>query len=172
MKILKFKILKNKWVRVLLAVLAALLLLYAAVVAKLTWDGYQKQAARQAAIDAFQESIEKPFREDTYGGKTPEETWAMFLSALKQGNLELASKYYDVEHQTEARKWLEGLRKNRELDGTIKEMETIHKSTEKSISTNKSYYYYYYYDTEFKQTLSSPVVFYLNPYTKVWKIVW
>jgi len=32
--------------------------------------------------------------EDTYGGKTPEETLNLFIEALKKEDLELASKYF------------------------------------------------------------------------------
>lgn len=39
---------------------------------------------------------------DTYGGKTPEETFDLFLYALKKGDTELASKYYVLEKQKAA----------------------------------------------------------------------
>lgn len=38
---------------------------------------------------------------DIYGGKTPEETYNMFVSALKQGDAELASKYFVLGRQGE-----------------------------------------------------------------------
>ncbi|NOY35626.1 MAG: hypothetical protein GXP44_01750 [bacterium] len=161
------KILKNKWARAIIVILGVLLAVYLAVVAKLTWDGYQKQAA----IDRFQESIEKPFREDTYGGKTPEETWAMFLDALKKEDFALASKYYDVEHQTEARKKLEELKREKKFSSWIKEIKTLEKD-DNAYQGDRAYYSYKYYDEETRQYLWSDVVFYLNPYTKVWKIIW
>ena len=36
---------------------------------------------------------------DTYGGDTPEETLELFISALKAGDIELASKYFMVEER-------------------------------------------------------------------------
>ncbi len=164
------KILKNKWVRAVIIILGVLLIVYLAVVVKLVWNSHQKQAA----IDRFQESIEKPFREDTYGGKTQEETWAMFLDALKKEDFALASKYYDVEHQTEVRKWLEGLKQKGELNQTIKEMEGLRKSNNQPLSggLEKVYYSYSFFSKKYQQELTGRVVFYLNPYTKVWKIVW
>ena len=42
----------------------------------------------------LQDQWEKPYREDTYGGKTPEETYDMFLDALRKGDTTLASKYF------------------------------------------------------------------------------
>lgn len=53
---------------------------------------YKKTAAFVAAGEA-------PFREDKYGGKTPEETWAMYVDAVKKMDIELASKFVDVGHQ-------------------------------------------------------------------------
>lgn len=53
------------------------------------WMGYKWEKQ----TEEFQLALSKPYREDTYGGKTPEETWGMFLDALKKGDVELASKY-------------------------------------------------------------------------------
>lgn len=38
---------------------------------------------------------------DTYGGETPEETWALFLDALKKQDFELASKYFVTDKQAD-----------------------------------------------------------------------
>ena len=46
--------------------------------------------------------LEKQYAEDTYGGKTPEETLQLFVDALKAGDIDLASKYFVVEKQTES----------------------------------------------------------------------
>ena len=50
--------------------------------------------------------LEKQYAEDTYGGKTPEETLQLFIDALKAGDIELASKYFVVEKQKEQREFL------------------------------------------------------------------
>ena len=52
------------------------------------WSGY----GWEKKTEEFQMALSKPYREDTYGGKTPEETWGLFLDALKKGDVELASK--------------------------------------------------------------------------------
>lgn len=39
--------------------------------------------------------------EDVYGGKTPEETLKLFIQALKEENIELASKYFALETNTQ-----------------------------------------------------------------------
>ena len=65
---------------------------------------------------------------------------------------------------------LEIIEEMKKVGERIKELETLEKSERQSLSKDQKYYFYDYYDEEYKQTLSSPVVFYLNPYTKVWKI--
>jgi hypothetical protein len=51
------------------------------------------------AARALQSEIEKLYRNDKYGGKTPEETFDMFIAALEKGDIELASKYFVIEKQ-------------------------------------------------------------------------
>lgn len=43
---------------------------------------------------------------DTFGGRTPQETLDMFISAVEKGDYELASKYFVIEKQAE---WKEDL---------------------------------------------------------------
>jgi hypothetical protein len=52
-------------------------------------------AEKEKAEKAMQyvESVQQKLREDTYGGKTPEETIAMFADALEKGDVDLAIKY-------------------------------------------------------------------------------
>lgn len=50
--------------------------------------------------------LEAAYRADTYGGKTPEETLDLEIKALKENNLELAYKYYEVLEQEKAKKGL------------------------------------------------------------------
>lgn len=163
---------KNKIIKKVLIVvfipLAIFLLLVIYTAGKNIWAGYKWQKV----ADNFQESLEKPYKEDTYGGKTPEETWKMFLNALRVGDIELAIKYYEVGR-------IEGVpidklytkKQNGQLQKWINELETLQKDEEQSISEERVYYFYNYFNEKYGQTLSSPVVFYFNPYTKVWKIV-
>ena len=122
------------------------------------------------SVERFQGALEEPYKNDTYGGKTPEETWAMFLDALKKGDIDLASKYYAVNKQEIMRNKLNSKKQNGQIQEWIKELETLEKDEQQPLSKEKSYYFYNYFNEEFQQVLSSPVIFYLNPYTKVWKI--
>jgi hypothetical protein len=47
------------------------------------------------------EALRAQYKNDTYGGATPEETLQMFIKAFKSGDIELASKYFIPEKQSE-----------------------------------------------------------------------
>ncbi len=69
------------------------------------------------------EKLSEPYYNDTYGGKTPEETYDLFIDALKKGDVELASKYFEVSSQEEWRKTLATYEKSGSLDDLINELE-------------------------------------------------
>ncbi len=56
----------------------------------------QNQISNQyiASQEAQQAALEAQYKNDPYGGATPEETLSLFVAALKAGNLENASNYY------------------------------------------------------------------------------
>lgn len=140
------------------------------VAAKITLDQRREQREFDRKTKEFQAALEKPYREDVYGGKTPEQTWGLFLDALRKGDIDLASKYFVVDKREEYKKILKRSKKDNELNSWIKEMEKLRKSNKESLE-NQSNYYYDYFDKEYNQSLSNSVVFYLNPHTKVWKIL-
>src|SRR3989344_4665014 len=49
------------------------------------------------------EDLKKLYEADTYGGKTPEETLALFIDALKKGDTDLAAKYVWIDDQEKVR---------------------------------------------------------------------
>lgn len=122
------------------------------------------------SVERFQGALEEPYKKDTYGGKTPEETWAMFLDALKKEDIDLAIKYYAVGRTGVPIDEIYTKKQNGQLGEWIHELEGLKKSSREPLE-GEANYYYDYFNEEFQQTLSSPVIFYLNPYTKVWKIV-
>jgi hypothetical protein len=65
-----------------------------------------EQAARKGIFDiekyrAAEREYVAAMTADTYGGKTPEETLQLFIDALKAGDIELASKYFALETNTQ-----------------------------------------------------------------------
>lgn len=59
---------------------------------------------------------EEALKNDKDGGKTPEETFDLFLTALKKGDIELASRYYELPSQP---KVLESLKDELEKNGSL-----------------------------------------------------
>lgn len=62
------------------------------------WKIYFSKEARDiAAFREYQQQVEDAYRNDTYGGATPEETLRLFVEALKKEDIELASKYFALD---------------------------------------------------------------------------
>lgn len=59
---------------------------------------------------------------DIHGGKTPEETYELFVSALKQENIELASKYFVLGKQDEKLEEFEKIKEKGELQKYIEDL--------------------------------------------------
>ena len=66
--------------------------------------------------------MERPYREDAYGGVTPEATYALFIAALKQGDIDLASKYFSPKRQAEWLKNLQQISKEKKLPSMIEDL--------------------------------------------------
>ena len=86
----------------------------------------------QRAAQSLKDQLEKQYAQDKYGGKTPEETYGMFISALEQNDVSLASKYFVLEKQGQWSKTLEEYKNAgliseflQELKDTEKEWKTI-----------------------------------------------
>lgn len=86
----------------------------------------------------LQDQWEKPYREDKYGGKTPEETYDLFLDALRKGDTTLASKYFIIEKQDDWYKTLNEYKKEGIISSLIKELENTKKIWHKSEKSNET----------------------------------
>ncbi|MDO8585306.1 MAG: hypothetical protein Q7R85_04295 [bacterium] len=54
------------------------------------------------------------FRNDTYGGATPEETLKLFVAALREGDVEKASLYFMPDDRGSREKWVKALTSDKE----------------------------------------------------------
>ena len=70
------------------------------------------QKLLQRSVDQYAKEI----KADKYGGKTPEETYAMFVEALKKEDIDLAVKYFVKGEQSEYKKMFEDIKKNGKWD--------------------------------------------------------
>ena len=75
---------------------------------------YSREVEKSALeLPAKLEAYKKAREADIYGGKTPEETLQMFIEALENRDLELASKYFAIDNDSVERdsEHLENLKK-------------------------------------------------------------
>lgn len=76
------------------------------------------------------EKMEDQYKNDRYGGKTPEETFDLFIEALKKEDVELASKYFVIPKQEGWKSTLEQYKTKGLLASFIDELNNNRKSWE------------------------------------------
>lgn len=89
----------------LVIAIAVLLIFYLGAEAGYQTKYYLERWENHKVIDAFSLQIQNLFKDDTYGGKTPEETFNMFVSALKAGDVDTATKYIVLDPERRATYW-------------------------------------------------------------------
>ncbi|MCR4283757.1 MAG: hypothetical protein NUV64_00360 [Parcubacteria group bacterium] len=124
----------------------------------------------------FQNALEQPYKDDIYGGKTPEETWAMYMGALKEGDIELASRYHRVGDQEKERQFLQEAKKDDTLKVYLGELSApLQKDTSLPdfilADKTRAHYFYMVKEPGTDDMIKNRIEFYLNPYTKIWKII-
>lgn len=77
----------------------------------------------QKLLEEVLKEQERNYQEDIYGGKTPEETYNLFLEALKKEDINLAIKYFLFEKQEEYKKLLEKIKNNGQWEIMLKDLE-------------------------------------------------
>jgi len=105
--------------------------------------------------------IEKQYAEDFYGGDTPEETLALFISALKAGDTDLAAKYFVLDAQAQ---WREDLAVMKEKGFLVEMVKDLNKTSTK-IDGDTAFF------TLTNQDMpESQLVMHKNPLNNRWKI--
>lgn len=141
------------------------------------WNGYFSPEAKyvrgieksMAELPGKIEAYKMAMEADTYGGKTPEETLAMFISALQKGDIELASKYFVLDDDTAMpdAAWIEGLKKAKNEDRLESLADTLSRAKPGS-SFMKGYYGFEVLNSEGVVDIFIGMQF--NEFSKVWKI--
>ena len=127
----------------------------------------QTQENYQKYLD-WEKNYEKAMSEDTYGGKTPEETLQMFIEALKNEDIELASKYFMLRSDGSADpKWTEGLEKTKQA-GKLQELVDLLLKAKPAGSVMEGYFGFEIRSA--KNGLLSDINMRFNKYSSVWKI--
>ncbi len=148
-----------------------------------------KLERQQVAYDKMVQAEIDKYKQDFDGGKTPEETLDLFLVALKAGDIDKASRYYEISVQGKALASLkEELRKQGNLEQGINyTTEVYKKGTKKCNEKGDGCTFRYEYVTEKDETVnfgkSGDKLFVpagsrsskftdvgINRYTEIWKI--
>lgn len=93
------------------------------------WPLYQSWRIGHA-YRMFEQGFLGILKEDTYGGKTPQETYEMFVGALKKGDLEEAGKYFYWEYQIIKQEKFEKMRDENKLEEYITNLPKWEEMTE------------------------------------------
>ena len=130
-------------------------------------DTYKTQKALKQYEQALDEYYQK-FAEDTYGGKTPQETLNMFIEALEKGDIDLAAKYFAMDDNLSRKKWEDGL-KQAQQEGRIGQIvEELKRAQSNNKEDSPNYYQFAVFNENrmVKQTIEME----FNQYSGVWKI--
>lgn len=128
----------------------------------------QTQENYQKYLD-WQKNFETAMKNDTYGGKTPEETLKMFIDALKKDDVELASKYFALDENGDInQKWAKGLQDTKEA-GKFQELASLLSKAvpaKEDITSMEDFKFRVYEGGILKAYINMQ----LNKYSGVWKI--
>ena len=148
------------------------------------WNGYLSSEAKSRRQMEKQYEVymewEKRYldalKQDTYGGKTPEETLKMFIDALKKEDIELASKYFALdtnensENYLTRKEWEETLERAKK-EGMLREIiNTVLRAipTENQELLGNTFWFSVYDDRGNVELL---IELSRNSQSKVWKII-
>lgn len=112
----------NKKVKLILIILGIMIVIwysFVGVVKYMNWRWYEGMKNEAVKFEKEMEEREAKIMSDTYGGKTPQETLALFITAVEDGDYALASKYFVVERQGE---WEDNLSEVKNLDFLIDDL--------------------------------------------------
>jgi len=133
-----------------------------------TIDTYKTQKAIEQFYQGLDEYYQK-FAEDTYGGKTPQETLNMFIEALEKGDIDLAAKYFAMDDNLSRKMWEDGLRAQAE-SGKIQELINIAKQFKPASKQSGVTSTYEFVIIEDNGMVEYSVEMEFNQYSGVWKI--
>ena len=170
---LKPKRTKWKFALVFIFIIAVILLLYGFFVQYLS--PYARETRRlQQGYEKYLEwerGFKKAMQEDTYGGKTPQETLNLFIEALRKGDIELASRYFMLDTDGSINEeWMNQLRQvqeNKQLSQIILWLESAKPDPATPIYDGD--YGFIIYSPDNKEIISE-INMSFNRYSQVWKI--
>lgn len=131
---------------------------------------YARQIEKQYEVyQQFANRYQGALTNDTYGGKTPEETLRLLAEALKKDDLVLASKYFVLREDGQIDpQWQKGLQKTKEAGMLAKTIEVLPQLTYDAQSSSPETSWYILKNN--KGDVQYSVILKLNKYSQIWKI--
>src|SRR3989344_6820341 len=83
------------------------------------------KTADEKTGEKYFKDLKRAYDEDTYGGKTPEETLALFIDALKKGDIDLAVKYVLIEKQDDMKNDLNDAKNSNRVEKVIQNLASL-----------------------------------------------
>ncbi len=167
---------------IVIAVLFFAIIFYAA-----PWGaGIYKSWRIGKSYGKFENDLNAYLAGDNYGGRTPKETYELFVEALKKGDVDLASKYYLWDKQAKQRDRFRKMKIEGRLDAFAKELPPWEELEEgehwdpdvKRFIWTKEYEEETVYSEVLQREISFPsgegdteIDFTLNNQSQIWKIV-
>ena len=98
---------------------------------------FSPEMREHRAAKEYIENQKEKYRNDTYGSTTPEGTLELFVQALEEGDMELASKYFVIDRQSAKEKELRRLKKEYGLERVSKDAQNLELSKK---TENEAFY--------------------------------
>ena len=108
---------KKFWVYGLVVILI-IIAIWAVVWGPKTYQKYQQRYIAQNILASIK-TIEDSYKNDPYGGATPEETLQGFITALKAGDVNSAANYFVPEKRGEYKKTIQSWKDGGKLEQVI-----------------------------------------------------
>jgi len=111
---------KHKWPKIILIIgVLVALSTYALWFYVVRWPVYQVALNDQREGQERYDAMIQMWKEDIYGGDTPEETYEMFADAVRKKDIDLAMKYVYIPERERVQRFFDEKIKNNELDDYI-----------------------------------------------------
>ena len=132
------------------------------------WDSYfNDDQARE--FERFEKEYVEAMKSDNYGGKTPQETLDLLISALDKGDVELAAKYFMLDDNLSRDKWIatfQQLKEKEILDDMAMDLKKAKPNLEDRIDDDD-----YRFDIKDSNgDTGARINMQFNTYSRVWKI--
>jgi len=139
---------------------------------KQVYDDWNTSRKAHEAIQQYNEFLDQYYKtlaEDTYGGKTPQETLDMFIDALERGDIDLASKYFALDDNLSRKQGEDGLQKAKEEGRISYIIQQLKKAVPaKNYNEADGFVWFNVYNDAGELTHEMELMW--NEYSGVWKI--